>query len=156
MATGGIIELKMKKQYLIGRALLFLGSVCLCVLELTGYSSLDAFFKWGVIVYIAIMLICYYFLLADIYMIKVLDESILFRSLIRTHNVKCSEIDKIYHIKNHYISPRVLVASNAILVVFNHTWVMAGVGSVDWWINEIFFSKNFLHYVTPYSVLIIT
>lgn len=119
MATGGIIELKMKKQYLIGRALLFLGSVCLSVLELTRYSSLDAFFKWGVIVYIAIMLICYYFLLADIYMIKVLDESILFRSLIRTHNVKCSEIDKIYHIKNHYISPRVLVASNAILVVFN-------------------------------------
>ncbi len=39
MATGGIIELKMKKQYLIGRALLFLGSVCLSVLELTRYNT---------------------------------------------------------------------------------------------------------------------
>ena len=119
METDGMIELKLKKQYTIGRALLFLGSVCFGVLELTGFSSLDAFYKGRVIIVFAILLICYYFLFTDIYIIRVLDESILFRSIIRTREVKYSEIDKIYHIKNHYISPRVLVPSDAILVMFN-------------------------------------
>jgi fucose 4-O-acetylase-like acetyltransferase len=38
----------------------------------------------------------------------------------------------------------------AILVVFNHTWVMAGVGSVDWWINEIFFNNGICRIAVPF------